>query len=94
MDFTGPVLKGIELLDDIKPEWREKINWGMLVMTSADWCIAGQLFRNEDCSGFTLVSDYIQPDLERWDYGFDVPPGCQDVIDSYSELHQAWIDLA
>lgn len=94
MDFTGPVLKGIEFLDEIKPEWRERIDWGMLIMTSADWCIAGQLFGNQGRSGFQAVLDHIQPDLERWDYGFDVPPGCLDVIDSYSDLHRAWIDLA
>lgn len=43
----GTVLKGVEWLDSIRPNWRELVNVNTLQMSSAHFCVLGQVFEAE-----------------------------------------------
>lgn len=94
MSYEPAVLKGIAWLDEIKPNWRELIDWGMLDMTNANWCIAGQVFKGQSSrSGYAHVLYALPEKMYASAYGFDVPEGGL-TQENYKKLHQTWIGLA
>jgi hypothetical protein len=48
---SGPVLRGLKLLDKKMPGWADKIDLATLEMESCDWCVIGQLFGQTEWAG-------------------------------------------
>ena len=72
------VLRGVALLDEKVPDWRERINPDRLSMVSCNSCILGQLFGNY-FEGARMLGIYGS------DYGFNVSGE-----DTYLRLRQLW----
>lgn len=77
-DLDAKVARGIALLDDRMPGWRQRIDLDLLDMSSCDFCILGQLFGDYDDGFVALGLDRGCP------YGFD------DEDEDYLELARTW----
>jgi hypothetical protein len=44
MMFEAEIERGIAWLDEVNPDWRDKINLGTLALSSLDHCVLGQVF--------------------------------------------------
>lgn len=95
MSYEPAVLKGIAWLNEIKPNWREIIDWGMLDMRNPHHCILGQVFHNNEkwSTGFTYGIELILEEGEVSDWGFDIEVSKFANVE-YQKLHQTWMDLA
>lgn len=95
-NFESRVLKGIHLLDNNKPSWRDSIEIETLDLSSVFSCVLGQVFRNyeEGVRSFGISSDMIGNYLEvQSSYGFDLTHeelnGDRD--EHYESLTQEWV---
>ncbi len=77
------VLRGVALLDEEVPDWREKINSNELDMDKYGWCILGQLFGFYDIG---LRQLKIASRAKSIEYGFDAR--------TQSERSKKWNELA
>lgn len=85
--------KGVRLLDEKIPGWRDEIDWKELDIQFIDKCILGQLagahYGEEilDILGFTSWEDSAE-------YGFDVPNPLRWVDTNYGILTRMWFTWA
>jgi hypothetical protein len=82
--FETRIERGMRLLDELEPGWRERVDLGRLDMSSCLTCILGQLY-----------GDYTQglSELGVWDaeaYGFDTYGPDPTTSQRYQELTAAW----
>lgn len=96
-DLATRVERGIALLDQYYPRWRNVIEWDRLEMGSCFWCVLGQVFDDFEAGAQELASHegitlpYSDEDdtaaLTDWasDRGFDKGPGYD-----YWRLGQEW----
>lgn len=76
------VHRGIELLDQQVPDWRERIDWDRLRMGHGCACVLGQLYG----SYFNGI-EWLQ--ITGQDYGFDVS-WMKPTFDDYRRLTDLW----
>lgn len=81
------VSRGISLLDQEVPGWRDKIDWDKLDMSNCFRCILGQLF-GEYAEGV----DYLR--VTGAIYGFDIKPyqTREEHVESFAILTELWRD--
>jgi len=100
------VQRGAALLDNVHPEWWQRIDLQQLRMQTCKSCALGQLY-----GSFEAGLDVLRLDLRRADEsfeGFDDGDGavacgfvisavdyvsCRDDVDPYAPLQEAWTDL-
>jgi hypothetical protein len=71
------VTRGADWLDDVYPEWLDRVDLDYLSVASSVWCVVGQAFRptHDSCDGFKLLLtmmgyDYRQHDQWLAAHGF------------------------
>lgn len=52
--FEREVRRGIELLDSKVPEWRERMDWDRLDMSSCSLCVGAQAYRGQYASHWAM----------------------------------------
>lgn len=66
--FQKEIAKGVKLLDQSQPDWRDEINLSTLDMGSNCYCVLGQLY-----GSYSAGADDLAIDLDSEDYGFELP---------------------
>jgi hypothetical protein len=84
------VARGVALLDERVPGWREKINVETLDMGDYCFCVLGQQFGDFGEGLINLDFDLGDGDLAR-EYGFQRLAGHSD--DEYQALTDAWREV-
>lgn len=105
MDAKTAVAKGVALLDEKVPGWRDRIDWGALAMCDSDYCILGQLFSDVDddyATGYMIGCDFLGLKVcgcaycgrdevsAASDYGFNTV----DFDGNWEELEELWLEEA
>lgn len=85
------VKRGISLLDEKVPNWRDRINWETLNIACFGNCVLGQLFGDYFYGWEELVAKSGVPVGYHW--GFDMSPG-YDMSEGYRQLTETWKALA
>lgn len=65
--FEERVARGIRLLNQVRPGWRDEISWVDLVMEWPQDCILGQLY-----GGFNAAVNRLSLNDKAFHYGFDL----------------------
>lgn len=81
---TKRVNRGVALLDEWVPNWRERVKIEHLWMPSGTRCILGQLYGEFDIGAEALDITY-----EEDQYGFCIY--LEDKFDQYAELQTEWV---
>tara|TARA_R110000824_G_scaffold226927_4_gene414745 strand:- start:495 stop:806 length:312 start_codon:yes stop_codon:yes gene_type:complete len=79
------VAKGAAWLDQVKPNWRNELNWSFLKIEDRTLCILGQLFTDPSREHLTNGYDYLfctQPNDWIIDHGF--------AANNYVVLQELW----
>lgn len=84
--LLGYVHRGVELLDEKSPRWRNQITLSHLNMADSGVCILGQLYNWYD----TGLAALEIPESDAYEYGFDSPPPGQ--WGHYAILTELWAD--
>jgi hypothetical protein len=85
--YRERVKRGIKLLDEKVPSWRDRISCTELDLANADHCILGQVYKNDVKAGYYYALDVV-PELTKDDgekYGFKA-----DSYHGYVLLDQLW----
>lgn len=88
-ETRAAVRKGVSLLDEVAPDWREYIDKSRLLMHSGDRCILGELFGNYWAGLYILFGDF-QSSLGV-EHGFSMYTKLQD-IPGWNYLTEAWLE--
>jgi hypothetical protein len=85
--------RGIKLLDQRIPNWREKIDLTTLDLASSQWCVLGQVEGHSFYEGMRLLFEdsYIEATTNEQSrlaarYGFDV----DGLVLDYDSLQEVW----
>jgi hypothetical protein len=92
--FKEQIARGIALINEKMPDWRENISIESLEMSMGDSCILGQLYSGGYSEGIDhLLGCHVGPD-ERLAFavahGFNIAEADEDGH-AWEELQQAWI---
>jgi hypothetical protein len=80
------VTKGIALLDEQQPDWRDRINWETLDLGESRFCIIGQL-NDGEFSPTAFLNQHDNNNFESDDYGYSLPTGGNE---AYAGLTAEW----
>lgn len=71
---TERVARGVAWLDEIRPDWRDRVTLPELRLTSACNCVLGQVFDEPGYPepGFNIAIDRYLTLTEAQNFGFDV----------------------
>lgn len=92
-DYQEKIARGVALLDEDNPGWRDKIDLTLLRMGNPGTCVLGQAYfptpYGDTVQRLTgkVLTDSTHEELDRWsvDHGFNV------YYDEYmGELQKAW----
>jgi hypothetical protein len=100
-DIETRIARGIEFLDSAIKDWRQRIDLNFLDLADPEYCVLGQVFRNEQraCGAYTAgtwrLHDWVEEttgeeaDFFAADYGFER----EDSDDQYEALTEAWREV-
>ncbi len=82
------VKKGVYLLDEQFPEWKQNINQDTLELSSGYSCVLGQLYGSYD-RGLCIVG--VE---DAWEYGFNYPLNRDDENSAaiWRALNELWLE--
>ena len=88
--------RGVAVLDQVEPGWRDKINTERLDLSSMSWCVWGQL-ADADIDLASVTEESFVRRNYPWDLGFDFDQPMQndhgvDLVDQYPILQEFWLD--
>lgn len=87
------VEKGIQLLDEKSPGWRESIDLHQLKMIQCDKCILGQMFINYGRGRTELnltQAESVEHGFQSKDWGTPLLPSGSPAMVDYLELEAEW----
>lgn len=87
--FEERVSRGVALLDERKPNWRELIDTKKLDMTCQYNCILGQVYRSYMQGLSALFTVNLSFD-HACNHGFHLPVGSDRDNDGFDELAEEW----
>lgn len=80
--------RGVQLFDQKKPGWGQRIDLGKLSMESFCDCAIGQMFHNYSEGLIALGLEYRN--YEEIDYGFELPRDCLEREEGWALLDSIW----
>lgn len=98
MEIRPEVEKGAALLDEVEPDWWMRIDPATLHMQSAQFCIVGQLYRDDWYGLHKAMEAGTKPqalgDFDR-QYGFNLPRRPHDPpLWEWNQLRDEWVAAA
>lgn len=91
-DYRAEVARGIALLDEVAPGWRERVDVDRLRTESCTRCALGQVFGHY-YTGIDRLAAAVTvggTGLVAYAYGFDIRPGYTPHRAEYDLLDRAW----
>jgi hypothetical protein len=82
------VARGVELLDEKVPGWRQKITLDKLAMSSCSRCVIGQIFGYFDDLALIGGTAWLQPGYFGFDLGLGDAPA--ESLATWDALTDAW----